>query len=171
MRLGVHGKKTLFRKHALPTMRISLNRDVGLYGNFYPGCRKSVYGLIVAKTSDWKQPHCRDWQGYDASNRTSNLAGCKSALIPTAVYSTDHSQAVVPVLVLFSIALFKAVVLVLFLLFVALWFPHCFLFFYMCCDASIVVTVFTTCPLCFLFTSCVVMLAFWSPLTAAHSIF
>ena len=37
-------------------------------------------------------------------------------------------------------------------LFVALWFPHCFLllFFYMCCDASIVVTVFNSCTLCFL---------------------
>ena len=52
----------------------------------------------------------------------------------------------------------KAVVLVLSLLFVALWFPHCFLllffcvcFFYMCCDASIVVSVYTSCPLCFLF--------------------
>ena len=43
------------------------------------------------------------------------LAGCKSALTlyPAKVYSTDRS---------------KAVVLVLFLLFVALWFQHCFLF-------------------------------------------
>ena len=58
------------------------------------------------------------------------------------------------------------------LLFVALWFPHCFLFvvyfFYMCCDASIVLIVFNSCPLCFLLTNCVVMLAFWSPLKAAH---
>ena len=63
------------------------------------------------------------------------LAGRKSALNPPVVYSTDRS---------------KAVVLVLFLLFVALWFPHYFLFFYMFCDASIV-TVFNSCKLCFLF--------------------
>ena len=50
------------------------------------------------------------------------LASCKSAL----VYSTDSS---------------KAVILVLVLLFVALWFPHCFLF----------------------LSVCVVMLALWSP--------
>ena len=41
-------------------------------------------------------------------------ASCKSALNPTVVYFTNPS---------------KAMVLVLFLLFVALWFPHCFLFF------------------------------------------
>ena len=41
----------------------------------------------------------------------------------------------------------------------------------MCCGASIVVTVFNSCPLCFLFTCCVVMLAFWSPSTVAHFAF
>ena len=63
------------------------------------------------------------------------LASYKSALNPPTphplVYSTDCS---------------KAVVLVLFLLFVLF-------FFSMCCDASIVVTVFNSCPLCFLFNS------------------
>ena len=50
-----------------------------------------------------------------ASGPRVKLAGCKSALTPLlVVYSTDRS---------------KAVVLVLFLIFVALWFPHCFLFF------------------------------------------
>ena len=47
----------------------------------------------------------------------------------------------------------KVVVLVLFLLFVALWFHTCFsfvCFFYMCCDASIV-DVFNSYPLRFLF--------------------
>ena len=66
------------------------------------------------------------------------LAGCKSALNPQVIYSTDRS---------------KAVVLVSDLLFVALCsfgFPHCF-FSYMCCDASIVIIVFNSCPLCFLF--------------------
>ena len=97
-----------------------------------------------------------------ASGPRVKLASCKSALNPSVVYFTDRS---------------KAVVLVLFLLFVALWFLHCFLFFfflfffvflllfffvcffflfcffvlYICCDASIVVTVFNSCPLCFLF--------------------
>ena len=75
-----------------------------------------------------------------ASGPRVKLVGCKSALKvkPPVVYSTGRS---------------KAVVLVLFLLFVALWFPHCFLFsfFYLCCGASIVVTVFNSCPLCFLF--------------------
>ena len=56
------------------------------------------------------------------------LAGRKSALNHPVVYSTDRS---------------KAVVLVLFLLFV--------FFVYMFCDASIVVTVFNSCPNCFLF--------------------
>ena len=82
------------------------------------------------------------------------------------VYSTDHS---------------KAVVLVLFLLFVALWFPHClfffcfvlfiYFFFYMCCDASIVVTSSIAAHYAFCFASCVVMLAFWSPSTAANFAF
>ena len=58
-----------------------------------------------------------------ASGPRVELASCKSALNPPEVFSTDRS---------------KAVVLVLFLLFVAL-------FFCMCCDASIVVTVFNSC--------------------------
>ena len=67
-----------------------------------------------------------------ASGPRVKLASCKrSALNPPVVYSTDR---------------FKAVVLVLFLLFVLF-------FLYMCCDASIVVTVFNSCPLCFLFNS------------------
>ena len=37
--------------------------------------------------------------------RNSNLASCKSALNPPVVYSTDRSKAVVPVLVLFFVAL------------------------------------------------------------------
>ena len=65
------------------------------------------------------------------------LARCKSALNPPVVFSTDRS---------------KAVVLVLFFLFVALSVLFFFNFFLcMCCDASIVVTVFNSCPLCFLF--------------------
>ena len=33
------------------------------------------------------------------------LAGRKSALVPSVVYSTDHSKAVVPVLVILFVAL------------------------------------------------------------------
>ena len=68
-----------------------------------------------------------------ASGPRVKLAGCKSALNPPVVYSTERS---------------KEVVLVLFLLFVGVAF---FSFFYMCCDASIMVIVFNSCPLCFLF--------------------
>ena len=57
------------------------------------------------------------------------LAGCKSALNPQVVYSTDRS---------------KAVVLVLVLLFVALWFIHqgdffksCLVLFYSCVFQSV----------------------------------
>ena len=50
-----------------------------------------------------------------ASGPRVKLAACKSALNASVVYSTDRS---------------KAVVLVLFLLFVAFWFPHCFLLFF-----------------------------------------
>ena len=64
------------------------------------------------------------------------LAGCKSALNPQIVYSTDRSKAVS-------------------------WCCSYFLYCFMCCDASIVVTVFNSCPPFFLFTSCVVMLAFF----------
>ena len=67
-----------------------------------------------------------------ASGPRVKLASCKSALNPPVVFSTDRSN---------------PVALVLFLLFVAL----SVFFFCMCCDASIVVTVFNSCPLCFLF--------------------
>ena len=73
------------------------------------------------------------------------------------VYSTDRS---------------KAVVLVFFLLSVALWLLHCFLFFSVCVvmlalwSPSSIVAHFAFC-----FTSCVVVLAFWSPSTAANFAF
>ena len=53
----------------------------------------------------------------------------KKAFNPTVIYSTDRS---------------KAVVLMLFLVFVALWFSHCFLFLFF---------------FCFFFSVCVVMQA------------
>ena len=68
------------------------------------------------------------------------LAGCKSTLNLTVVYSTDRSKAVVLVLFLLFIALCSFVVPALLSV-----------FFYMCCDSSIVVTVFNSCPLSFLF--------------------
>ena len=75
-----------------------------------------------------------------ASGPRVKLASCKSALNPPVVYSTDRS---------------KAVVLMLFLLFVALcsfMVPALLsVFFYICCVASIMVTVFNSCPLCFMF--------------------
>ena len=40
-----------------------------------------------------------------ASGPRVKLAGCKSALNPRVVYSTDHSKAVVPVLILLFVAL------------------------------------------------------------------
>ena len=40
-----------------------------------------------------------------ASGSRVKLASCKSALTPPVVYSTDHSRAVVPVLVLLFVAL------------------------------------------------------------------
>ena len=99
-----------------------------------------------------------------ASGPRVKLASCKSALIPSPpptpeVDSTDRS---------------KAVVLVLFLLFVAS-FPHCFLFFFffkICCDASIVMTAFNSCPLCFLFyyLRCDASI-FYSRSAAAHFVF
>ena len=49
-----------------------------------------------------------------ASGPRVKVASCKSALVCALVCSTDRSE---------------AVVLVLFLLFVVLWFPHCFLCF------------------------------------------
>ena len=71
-----------------------------------------------------------------ASGPRVKLASCKSTLKPPVVFCTDRS---------------KAVVLVLFLLFVALSVFLLLFFFCMCCDASIEVTVFNSCPLCFLF--------------------
>ena len=52
-----------------------------------------------------------------ASGPRVKLGSCKSALKPPVVYSTDFS---------------KVVVLVLVLLFVVLWFRHCFLFLSVC---------------------------------------
>ena len=121
-----------------------------------------------------------------ASGPRAKLASCKSALPlpppPTharVVYSTDCS---------------KAVILVLFLFFVALWFQHCFLFFSICVvmqalsspsstsahfafcfPSGVLVLAFwsplTTAQFAFCFTGCVVVLAFWSPSTAAHFAF
>ena len=51
------------------------------------------------------------------------LTGCKSALTPAHPHPTP---------VVYSINRSKAVVLVLFLLFIALWSPHYFLFFFIC---------------------------------------
>ena len=74
------------------------------------------------------------------------------------VYSSDRS---------------KAVVLVLFLLFVALWFPHCFLFVCCCCCCFWgFFVLFFCCFFCFcffflFFSICVVMLALWSPSSKA----
>ena len=92
------------------------------------------------------------------------LAGCRSALnsptpLPPVVYSTECSKAVVLVLFLLFIALCSLVVPeLLFVLFL--------FFFYMWLEA-----VFNSCPLSVCFTICAVMLAFWSPSTAAHFAF
>ena len=89
-----------------------------------------------------------------ASGPSVKLASCKHALSHPVVYSTDCS---------------KAVVLVLVLLFVALWFPHCLLFLFICVvmlalwSPSSIAAHFAFC-----LTSCVVVLGFWSPSTAAH---
>ena len=80
-----------------------------------------------------------------ASGSRVKLASCKSTLNPTVVYSTARS---------------KAVVLVLFLLFVALWFPHCFLFFFCFFFSICVVTPSSIAAhFAFCFAGCVVMLA------------
>ena len=84
-----------------------------------------------------------------ASGPRVKLVSCKSALNPPVVYSTDRS---------------KAVVLVLFLLFV-LFFSICAVMLALWSPPSIAA------PFAFCFTSCVVMLAFWSPSTAAHFAF
>ena len=82
------------------------------------------------------------------------LADCKSALNPPVVYSTDCSKAVVPVL---------------FLLFVALWLPHCFLFFSICVVMLALWSLSSiVAHIAFCFISCVVTLTFWSPSTADH---
>ena len=75
-----------------------------------------------------------------ASGLRVKLASYKSALNPLVVYSTDCSKAAVLVLFLLLQALCSFVVPALLSV-----------FFYMCCDASIVVTVFNSCHLCFLF--------------------
>ena len=75
------------------------------------------------------------------------LARCKSALNPPVAYSTDRSKAVVQVL-------FLLFVLFLFVVMLALW------------SSTSIAAHFAFC-----FTSCVVMQAFWSPSTAAHFAF
>ena len=82
-----------------------------------------------------------------ASGPRVKLASCKSALTPTVVYSTDRSKAVVLVLFLLFVLFFFSVYVVM----LALWSP------------SSIAAHFAFC-----FTSCVVMLAFWSPSKAAH---
>ena len=58
------------------------------------------------------------------------LADCKSALIPTVVYSTDRSKAVVPVLVLLFIALlFFFFRFFFFVFFCSFFLCFCFVFF------------------------------------------
>ena len=48
-------------KHYSVSMLVSLNRDLGKYGNSNVwGFRKSIYGLAMAYISDWKKPHFRD---------------------------------------------------------------------------------------------------------------
>ena len=89
-----------------------------------------------------------------ASGPRVKLTGWKSALNPSGFYSTDRSKAVVLVLFLLFVALCSFVVPALLSVF--------FFFFYMCCDASIVVTIFNSCPL---------LVVMWSPSTAAHFAF
>ena len=80
------------------------------------------------------------------------MASCKSALNPAVVFSTDRS---------------KAVVLMLFLLFVALsvFFSVCVVMLAFWSPSSIAARI------SFCFTSCFVMLAFWSPSTATQHAF
>ena len=82
-----------------------------------------------------------------ASGPRVKLGSCKCALNPPVVYSTDRSKAVVQVLFLLFVLVLCAVML-------ALWSP------------SSIAAHFSFC-----FTSCVVMQAFWSPSTAAHLAF
>ena len=76
------------------------------------------------------------------------LASCKSALNPPVVYSTDRSKAVVLVLFLLFVLFFLCVVML------ALW------------SLSSIAAHFAYC-----LTRRVVMLAFWSPSTAAQFAF
>ena len=85
-----------------------------------------------------------------ASGPRVKLASCKSALNPPVVFSTDRSKAVVLVLFLLIVALSVSVCVVM----LALWSP------------SSIAAHFAFC-----FTSCFVMLAFWSRSTAAHFAF
>ena len=88
------------------------------------------------------------------------VAGCKSALNLAVGYSTDRSKAVVLVLFLLFVALCNSVV------------PALLSFFSICgmvlalLSPSSIAAHFAFC-----FTSCVVMLEFWSPSTAAHFAF
>ena len=90
------------------------------------------------------------------------LVSCKSAL-----NALPHP---LPVLVIYSTDYSKAVVLALFLLFVALCsFAFCFtrcVVMLALWSPSLIAAHFAFC-----FTSCVVMLAFWSPSAAAHFAF
>ena len=87
-----------------------------------------------------------------ASGPRVKLANCKSALNHPAVYSTDPSKEVVRVLFLLFVLFFFSICAMI--LGEALW------------SLSSIAALFTFC-----FTSCVVLLAFWSPLTAAHFAF
>ena len=89
------------------------------------------------------------------------LAGCKSAFNSPVVYSTNRSKAVVLVLFLPFVALCRFVVPALLsfdffirVVMLVLWSP------------SSIAAHFAFC-----FTSCVVMLAFWSPSTAVNFAF
>ena len=88
------------------------------------------------------------------------LASCKNALNSPVVYSTDRPKAVVLVLFLLFVALCSFVVPALHSFFsicvglLALWSPSS-----------------TAAQFAFCFTSCVMMLAFWPPSTAANFAF
>ena len=96
-----------------------------------------------------------------ASRPKVKLAGCKSALTPLVVYFTDRSKAVVLVLFLLFVALCSFVVSAL----LSVFFSRCVVLLTLWSPSS-VATHFAFC-----FTSYVVMLAFWSPSTAPHFAF
>ena len=75
------------------------------------------------------------------------MAGCKSTLNPQVVYSTDHSKAVVPVIVL---------------LFVALWFILRGNLFTLCCFVVYSIRQFVLC-----FALCYFVPVFFSPFSIA----